>query len=83
MHRSQTYTLAFALVAALVTALAAALAYRGLSAAFEGEFRARVARVANIAATQVAPSAIAELRQFGAETGAFSRCRRNSTCFAP
>ncbi|MCC6348913.1 MAG: hypothetical protein IT347_04875 [Candidatus Eisenbacteria bacterium] len=71
MHRSQTYTLAFALVAALVTALAAALAYRGLSAAFEGEFRARVARVANIAATQVAPSAIAELRQFGAETGGF------------
>lgn len=71
VHRSQTYTLAFAVAAALVTALAALLSYRGLSAAFEGEFRARVARVANIAATQVAPSAIAELRLYGAETGGF------------
>lgn len=71
VHRSQTYTLAFALLAGLVTALAALLAYRGLSAAFEGEFRARLARVANIAATQVAPSAVAELRQFGSETGGF------------
>lgn len=71
VHRSQTYTLAFALAAALVTALAAILAYRGLNAAFESEFRARVARVANIAATQVAPTAISELRQFGSETGGF------------
>ena len=71
MHRSRTWTLAFALAAALVTALAATLAYRGLSAAFESEFRARVARVAGIAASQVAPSAITELRQLGPESGGF------------
>jgi len=71
VHRSQTWTTAFALAAALVTALAAILAYRGLSAAFESEFRARVARVAGIAASQVAPSAVAELRELGAESGGF------------
>ena len=68
MHRTQTYTLAFAAVAALVTALSALLAYRALTAAFEGEFRARVARVAGIAASQVAPATVAELRRFGAES---------------
>jgi signal transduction histidine kinase len=71
MHRTQTSTLAFAVAAALVTALAALLAYRGLSAAFEDEFRSRVERVAGIAASQVAPSAVAELRRFGAESGGF------------
>jgi signal transduction histidine kinase len=71
VHRTQTYTLVFALAAALVTVLAAALAYRGLSGAFEGEFQARVARVAGIAASQVSPSAVAELRSTGAESGGF------------
>jgi signal transduction histidine kinase len=71
VHRTRTYTLAFAIAAALVTAVSAVLAYRGLSGAFEGEFRARVARVAGIAASQVAPSAVAELRRLGAESGGF------------
>jgi signal transduction histidine kinase len=71
VHRTQTYTLAFAAVAALVTALSALLAYRALTAAFEGEFRARVERVAGIAASQVAPATVAELRRFGAESVGF------------
>ncbi len=71
MHRTQTYTLAFALLAALVTASAAVLAYRGLSAAFESEFRGRVARVAGIAASQVSPSAVEELKSLGSESVGF------------
>lgn len=68
MHRTRTWTLVFALAAALVTAAASVLAYRGLAAAFEGEFRARVARVAAIAGSQVSPAAVADLRRLGAES---------------
>ncbi len=71
MHRTQTYTLAFALAAVLVTAAAAVVAYRGLAAAFESEFQARVARVAGIAASQVSPSSVGELNRLGAESVAY------------
>ncbi len=71
MHRTQTSTLAFALAAALVTILSATLAYEGLRAAFEQDFETRLAKVADIAASQVSPADIADVRRLGAESGGF------------
>lgn len=71
MHRSQTYTLVFAAVAALVTLLTAVFAYRSLHAAFEREFQARLAQVANIAASQVSSDDLDDVRRLGAGGSGF------------
>jgi len=71
VHRSQAWTLAFAAAAALVTALAMTFTWYGLRSAFEGEFRGRMASVAGIAASQVSPDAVAELRATGPGSGGF------------
>ncbi len=71
LHRTQTITLAFALVAALATAATAVFAYVGLRSAFEREFEARLASVAAIAASQVSPDDAADVRRLGAESGGF------------
>jgi signal transduction histidine kinase len=71
VHRTQTTTLVFALVAALVTVVSAVLAYQGLRAAFEREFESRLAKVAAIAASQVSAEDAADVQRLGAESGGF------------
>ncbi len=71
MHRTQTATLVFAIVAALVVVVSGALSYEGLRLAFEREFAARVLKVAKIAASQVLPDDVADVRRLGAESGGF------------
>ena len=71
MHRSQTTTLVFALVAALVSAVAAELTYQGLRTAFDREFGARLASVAAIAASQVSAEDAADVRRLGGESGGY------------
>jgi signal transduction histidine kinase len=71
LHRTQSTTLAFAIVAALVTVISAAVAYRGLRAAFEREFEARLAKVAAIAASQVGAEDAQDIRRLGAESGGY------------
>lgn len=71
MDRTRTTTLVFALAAALVTVLTAWLADEGLRGAFEREFRARLDKVAGIAASQVSPADVVEIRRMGAESGGF------------
>ena len=71
MHRTQTVVLGFALAAALATIISAALAYEGLRVAFEQEFESRLAKVADIAASEVSPEDAADVRRLGAESGGF------------
>jgi signal transduction histidine kinase len=71
VHRTQTVILAFALAAALATIISATLAYEGLRVAFEQEFESRMARVADIAASEVSPEDAADVRPLGAESGGF------------
>ena len=71
MHRAQTVILAFALAAALATVVSAALAYRGLRPAFEQEFAARLAQVAELGSSHVAPGDAAEVRRLGVDSGVF------------
>jgi signal transduction histidine kinase len=71
VQRTPTVILAFALAAALATILSAALAYEGLRSAFEREFEARVARLADFAASEVSAEDVADVRRLGAESGGF------------
>jgi signal transduction histidine kinase len=71
VHRSQTTTLVFALVAMLVTVVSAVLTYQGLRFAFEREFEARLANVAAIAASQVSAEDASDVHRLGAESGGF------------
>ncbi|MCC6651475.1 MAG: hypothetical protein IT348_10050 [Candidatus Eisenbacteria bacterium] len=71
MHRTQTYTLVFAAVAALVTLLTAVFAYRSLHTAFEREFQSRLSQVAGIAASQVSPDDLDDVRRLGAGGSGF------------
>ncbi|MFN8589585.1 MAG: ATP-binding protein [Candidatus Eisenbacteria bacterium] len=69
MHRTRTGLLLFAIVAALVTVLTSVVAFRSLHGAFEREFQARLAQVAGIAASQVSPADLDEVRALGAASG--------------
>jgi signal transduction histidine kinase len=58
-------------VSVLVTVVSAVLTYQGLRLAFEREFAARLANVANIAASQLSAEDAADVHRLGAESGGF------------
>ncbi len=69
MDRTRAGLVLFALVASLVTVITSVAAFRGLHGAFEREFQARLEQVAGIAASQVSPADLDEVRSLGAASG--------------
>lgn len=72
MPRTPIVPLAFAAVAMLVTLISAVLAYQGVRSAFEQTSARRLAQIAELAASQVSPADVADLRQRGAEGSGFA-----------
>ena len=72
MPRTPIAPLAFAVVAMLVTLISAVLAYQGVRAAFEQSSARRLTQIAELAASQVSPADLDDLRLMGAEGTGFA-----------
>lgn len=71
MHRTQTYTLVFAVAAVVVTALSTALAYQGVQEAFERAFSRRLLQFANLAVSQMIVRDVEQAALQGADSDAY------------
>jgi signal transduction histidine kinase len=71
LHRAQTVFLFFVFFALLATVGYSAYVVESLLGAFEQEFRERMAKVADRAASEVSPDDAADVRRMGAESGGF------------
>ncbi len=67
MNRAQATTLAFAIAAAAATVVTAFVAYRGVRTAFERESSQRLQQLAELAASQLAATDLADARELGPE----------------
>ncbi|MEO5987713.1 MAG: ATP-binding protein [Candidatus Eisenbacteria bacterium] len=72
MPRTPIVPLAFAAVAMLVTLISAVFAYQGVRSAFEKTSARRLAQIAELAASQVSPADLDDLRLLGAEGTGFA-----------
>lgn len=72
MPRTPIVPLAFAVVAMLVTLISAVFAYQGVRTAFERASAHRLTQLAELAASQVSPADIDDLRRLGAEGTGFA-----------
>ncbi len=68
MHRTQTYTLAFALAAMALIVASAVVTYLGVRDSFQRDFTRRLADLAELAASQVSPEDLDDVRRTGTES---------------
>ncbi len=68
MHRTQKYTLGFAAAAMALIAASAVVTYIGVRDSFEREFTRRLSDLAELAASQVGPEDLEDVRRAGPES---------------
>jgi len=68
VHRTQTYTLAFAVAAMALIVVSAVVTYLGVRDSFQRDFARRLADLADLAASQVSPDDLEDVRRGGPES---------------